>query len=217
MSRIRTIKPEFFKHEPLYELEAETRLPIRLAFAGLWTVCDREGRFHWRPRSIKAEVLPYDDVDFSSVLDALALYGFVRKYSYKGEYFGWIPSWNHHQAINGREPKSHLPEPQESQFVQVSEACVTRALTRDFNVNSRDADTLLTRVPRVTGEGRKEGRKEGTNPPYPPFKKGGVELKTKNPEKNPIELTQAECPICGKTQCDDSAECLRIGRERGYA
>ena len=45
MARIRTIKPEFFRHEGLYELEQETGFAIRVAFAGLWTACDREGRF----------------------------------------------------------------------------------------------------------------------------------------------------------------------------
>ena len=34
--RIRTIKPEFFTHEILYEAEIRFKLPLRVAFAGLW-------------------------------------------------------------------------------------------------------------------------------------------------------------------------------------
>lgn len=35
MARIRTIKPEFFLHDELFELEKETGLPVRLTFIGL--------------------------------------------------------------------------------------------------------------------------------------------------------------------------------------
>ena len=31
MSRIRTVKPELFKHEELFDLERETGLPIRIS------------------------------------------------------------------------------------------------------------------------------------------------------------------------------------------
>ena len=68
--RIRTVKPEFFTHEGLFELEKETGLPIRVAFAGLWCAADREGRFKWEPRRLGVQILPYDQVDFSRVLDA---------------------------------------------------------------------------------------------------------------------------------------------------
>jgi hypothetical protein len=113
MARIRTVKPEFFSHEDLYDLESETGLPVRLAFVGLWTVCDRAGRFKWRPRSIKAQVMPYDDIDFSRVLDALATRGFVVRYASNGVDYAWIPGFNRHQVINNREAASVLPEPPE--------------------------------------------------------------------------------------------------------
>ena len=58
--RIRTVKPEFFQHEGLFDLEQFSGLPIRVAFAGLWTCCDREGRFKWRSRQLKTDILPYD-------------------------------------------------------------------------------------------------------------------------------------------------------------
>lgn len=113
MARIRTIKPEFFKHETLFDAEQETGLPLRLAFAGLWTVCDREGRFEWRPRAIKTDAMPYDDVDFSRVLDALTTRGFVVRYRVDGKEFGHVPGFSRHQVINGRETDSKLPPPPE--------------------------------------------------------------------------------------------------------
>ncbi len=109
MSRIRSIKPEFFRHENLFEAEREAGLPLRLAFISLWTVADREGRFKWRPRALKLDCLPYDDVDFSRVLETLAACGFIVKYEVDGEQYGWIPSWAKHQIVNQREAKSTIP------------------------------------------------------------------------------------------------------------
>jgi hypothetical protein len=111
MPRIRTIKPDFFFHQELYELEEETGLPIRLAFISLWTICDREGRFKWKPRQLKAQCLPYDNIDFSRVLDALITRDFVKKYCHSGDFFGHIPGFSKHQVINNRESDSILPNP----------------------------------------------------------------------------------------------------------
>ena len=127
MGRIRSVKPEVFRHEELFELEQDTKLPIRLAWIGLWTCCDREGRFKWRPRSLKTEILPYDDVDFSRVLDALASRGFIVRYTSLTDSLGYIPTWKDHQYINGKEPKSILPSPPEqSQLNEIHNALITR-------------------------------------------------------------------------------------------
>lgn len=110
MARIRTVKPELFRHEGLYELETETNLPIRISFAGLFTACDREGRFKWKPRQLKLDVLPFDDVDFSRVLDALVTRGFIVKYENSGELYGCIPTFKKHQVVNNRESASEIPD-----------------------------------------------------------------------------------------------------------
>lgn len=112
MGRIRTVKPEFFDHEGIYDAESQSGLPLRIAFIGLWTQADREGRFRVEPRRLKSRVLPFDDVDFSRVLDALATRGFIRIYSVKGRQYACIPSWHDHQTINNRERDSELPGPE---------------------------------------------------------------------------------------------------------
>lgn len=148
MGRIRTIKPELFKHEELFDLELTTGLPVRVAFMGLFTCCDREGRFKWRPRTIKLDVLPHDEVDFSRVLDALATRGFIRKYACDGKEYGMIPTWHLHQVINNRESESDIPEPTESSFISMSS-------TRDPRVG----DALTTPLKHAQGEGKgKEGK-----------------------------------------------------------
>jgi hypothetical protein len=145
MSRIRTIKPEFFKHEELFDAEIETGLPLRLSFAGLWTQCDREGRFVWRPRQLKADILPYDEVDFLRVLDALATRGFIMKYASENRTFGYVPSWTRHQVVNNRESASILPNP--------------------IDIIAK-ADASCTRQPRVRHAGKAEGKgKEGKEEP----------------------------------------------------
>jgi hypothetical protein len=110
-SKIRTIKPEFFTHYALYKAEADSCLPLRVAFAGLWTVADREGRFKWDPPSMKPCCLPHDPIDFTEVMEVLAERGFIVRYVVDGKEYGCIPSWKEHQVINNREPHSKIPPP----------------------------------------------------------------------------------------------------------
>ena len=109
MPRIRSVKPELFKHEGLFEAEITYQLPLRVAFIALFGCCDREGRFHWRPKRLKIDMLPYDDVDITEVLEALRTQGFIKKYKRQGEWYGCIPSWSRHQYINQREAESDIP------------------------------------------------------------------------------------------------------------
>jgi hypothetical protein len=137
MGRIRTIKPEFFRHEELFEAEKKSGLPLRVAFAGLFTIADREGRFKWKPKEIKFDVLPFDDVDMELVLSFLWETGFIRRYTVDGKDFAVIPSFKNHQVINNREGKSNLPpEPEKNVFRK---------------------DASFTRAPAASGE-RKEGK-----------------------------------------------------------
>lgn len=156
MGRIRTVKPELFTHEELFAAEKETGLPIRLAYIGLFTVCDREGRFKWEPNRLKLAVLPYDTCDFERVLDALLTRGFVVKYAHAARLYGVIPTFGTHQVINNRESASILPEPNENNILDV-------ILTRDPRVI--DASPTPLSLAQGEGKGRegkgKEGEKEG--------------------------------------------------------
>ena len=134
--RIRTVKPEFFSHEELFELEVETSLPIRVCFIGLWCAADREGRFRWQPRRLKSQIAPYDEIDFSRVLDALATRGFICRYACPTGEYGWIPTFSKHQVINNRERASDLPDP----------------------YSHKDSDAWGTREARVGHAGKGEGK-----------------------------------------------------------
>src|SRR5438034_6018887 len=162
-SRIRTVKPEFFQHEGLFDLERKTDLPIRVSFVGLWTCCDREGRFRWRPRQLKVNILPYDSVDMERVLDVLASSGFIVKYEVRGELYGCIPSWNRHQVINNKESASEIPAPPDQ--AQAVDACGTR--------EERVNDACGTEIRHEKAEGKGTEGKGTENLPLPPPKNGG--------------------------------------------
>jgi len=148
--RIRTIKPEFYTHEMLYEAEQEHSLPLRLAYTGLWCAADREGRFKWEPRRLGVQILPYDGINFSRVLDALHTHGFIGKYECEGNFFGFIPSFEKHQVINNRERDSELPNPYDCNEI---DACITRA--------SRDDHATLTCTSGREGKGTRKGKEQG--------------------------------------------------------
>lgn len=111
MTRARGVKPDLLRHEGLLDLESETGLPVRLCFIALLMACDRAGRFQWRPRTLKAELMPLDEaLDFQAVMQALQRGDFVRLYSGPdGKQYGWIPAFTRHQNLNPKEPQSDLP------------------------------------------------------------------------------------------------------------
>lgn len=121
MPRIRTIKPEFYRHYELYIAEKESKLPIRTAFSGLWTCADKEGRFKWQPKQLKLDILPYDELNFDDVLSVLLKYDFIIKYTVKGKDYGWIPTFKIHQRITGSEANydSKIPEYHEGNNMEI--------------------------------------------------------------------------------------------------
>ena len=100
--RARNIKPGFFTNEQL----AEVDMTSRLLFIGLWCYADREGRFEWRVKKIKAVIFPYDNVDVEQCLcNLLSLHLITRN-----DNVGYIPCFLKHQHPHPHEVKSTLPE-----------------------------------------------------------------------------------------------------------
>jgi len=95
MSHICIIKPEFWTDEDVVELSPLSRL----TFIGLWTVADREGRFRWKPRTLKVQILPFDKIDFSLILNELEKLGFIYKINLNGEIYGCVREWSRWQRI----------------------------------------------------------------------------------------------------------------------
>jgi len=146
--RIRSIKPEFFVHEDLWEMERDTGLPIRLAYIGLWSASDKEGRFNWNPRNLKLLIMPFDDnLDFSRVLHAFATRGYLTHYSVRGEEFGWVKTFRKHQQINNRERESIIPPPTDPEAVEIVH---NDDPPRQVSIPKQIAHASATREPRVS-------------------------------------------------------------------
>ncbi len=103
MARIRTIKPEFHKHEDLSELPAETHL---LA-AALLNYADDEGYFNANPRLVQAECCPLRDLSVSvhDSLISLVEIGYLKMgMGEHGKTYGYIVNFLEHQVINRPKP-----------------------------------------------------------------------------------------------------------------
>lgn len=111
--RARNLKPGFFKNEDLAELDPL----VRILFAGLWGMADREGRLEDRPKRIKAEVLPYDSINVDKALDKLAQSPgrFIVRYTVGNQCYIAIPGFKEHQSPHVKEGASTIPAPDEHQ------------------------------------------------------------------------------------------------------
>jgi hypothetical protein len=105
MSRIRTIKPEFFTSEDITSLT-----PLaRVFYIALWCEADREGRLDWKLGTLKMRYLPGDDCDVSALADELTDAGLIVLYDVGGKRYAEIPTFKTHQVINNRESESTRP------------------------------------------------------------------------------------------------------------
>jgi hypothetical protein len=105
--RARNIKPGFFQNEDLAALPPL----VRILFAGLWCVADRAGRLEYRPKRIKAAVLPYDELDVEDGIRRLCDAGFVRLYAIGSTEFVEVIEFAKHQHPHHREASSLIPAP----------------------------------------------------------------------------------------------------------
>lgn len=106
--RSRILKPGFFSNEELGELKPMARL----LFAGLWCMADRDGKFEWRPKRIKAKIFPYDTrCEIETYLAMLQEARFIVQYNVNGKQYGIIRKFLDHQNPHPHEKKSKLPDP----------------------------------------------------------------------------------------------------------
>ena len=115
MARSRNIKPGFFSNDELVELPFEARL----LFIGLWTIADRAGRLLDRPKKVKMDIFPGDDVNCEECLMKLATSGFILRYEARGIKAIQIVNWDKHQNPHVKEVQSRIPAPVEHQTGKV--------------------------------------------------------------------------------------------------
>lgn len=105
MARIRNIKPEIFRHEILQDLEAaHPGAYIILTYIALWTQCDANGNFQWRPRTLKLDILPFIPFNLENTLQVLEGAKFIIQYNaHDGNTYGHVIGFTKHQRITGKE------------------------------------------------------------------------------------------------------------------
>ena len=108
MSRIRTIKPEFWTSEQIMECS-----PLaRLAFIGMWNFCDDNGVHPASCKTLKAQIFPADDLtaaDVQSLIKELLQQRLIVEFHAENRTWWWVTGWRH-QLIN-RPSKSRFPLP----------------------------------------------------------------------------------------------------------
>ena len=99
MSRIRTIKPEFWRNESLSEVSAEAAL---LAI-GLLNYADDDGYFNANPKLIQADIFPLRELYSSptTLITELSFIGYIRLFKGSdGRQYGQVINFSRHQVIN---------------------------------------------------------------------------------------------------------------------
>jgi len=151
--RIRTIKPEFFRHENLSVLSYRTRL----LFVGLWCLADAEGRLEDRPKRIRIDVFPYETDDVDTDLQILCDAGFISRYTAQGIAVIEVTAFKRHQRISGKEASYASQLPQKNDQGSSGEApgkqpddsgCFTDAQERSIRKGIRNKGENGTEKPR---------------------------------------------------------------------
>jgi len=162
VSRIRTVKPEFWTDDLIGSLPRDARL----LFIGSWNLADDEGRLRWSAPYLKGAVFPFDDdvllPEVEIMMAALQDTGLIIAYvgGRSQQRLGFIRNFAKHQRINRPQP-SKLPAPRHE--------LVTDQSTHRFDVNSvndavNDAATSsrndVGAYSVLEGEGEGEGERE---------------------------------------------------------
>lgn len=136
MARARNIKPGIMENESLADLSHTHRL----LFIYLWMLADRDGRLEDRPKRIRIQAFPYDDVDVDSALNDLARTGFILRYTAAGTDIIQVVNFAKHQAPHVREKASELPCPE-----QGTAKVVPSTVQAPDEASPRSPDSLILR------------------------------------------------------------------------
>lgn len=107
MPRNRMIKPEFWGNEQLVECS----FGARLLFIGLMNFADDNGLLQNRPKKIKMNIFPADNVDVEKFINELVNVELIQLYESNGHEYIWIINFTKHQRID--KPNYDSPTPNE--------------------------------------------------------------------------------------------------------
>lgn len=145
MARARNIKPAFFTNEQVSE-----NCPLgRLLFIGLWTMADYKGDLEWKEKTLKIQILPWDECSLKQLAINLDKSGLIRFYSDGVKTYINIPNFEKHQNPhkNERDKGSEIPAYCESmrQVIDLKELAINPDKSRLVPESSHSdrADPLI--------------------------------------------------------------------------
>lgn len=85
----------------------------KASWALLWTECDDQGVFEWKPVVLKARILPADNVNFDEILQEYLSLGVVMSFTVGGKQYGTIKNFRKYQRP--KKPNKVHPNTPESE------------------------------------------------------------------------------------------------------
>ncbi len=177
MTRIRTIKPEFWEDEKIASLP----MGCRLFFIGTWNIADDLGVFRSNQAILKSKIFPYDeDLRISEIakwLDALVKARMIIPIIHNGESYYVIRTFRSHQKIDKRYGKPLIEETILNQLIESHNGDATCAQC----VNNGD-------TPLESNRNGIELGMESNIPPLSPFGENNPANKNKNKQPETLQF-----------------------------
>ncbi len=151
MGRIRTIKPEFWVSEQIGNLCRDARL----LFIGLWSFCDDRGVHPAKPRTLKAEVFPMDDVtvdDIDRWIRELVDAELITEFQANGSSYWHVIKWAKHQRID--RPTNRHPAPPSEDSTISRRALAESSPTSPHGISETPPSPRLPLGPGLEGNGK---------------------------------------------------------------
>ena len=162
MARIRTVKPSFFRHGALQDLEvAHLGKHCMLVFAGLWGHCDRAGVFECDTRQLKLDILPFLPFDMAETIAILEQAGFLRTYQANGKQYAVIPTFLEHQSLGGKEAQEPVKYPSPPREATGKHSGSNGEVIEQQQGQTSEATGKHLPAQEVEGNGIKEGKGNG--------------------------------------------------------
>ncbi len=143
MSRIRTIKPEFWTSEQVISCS----LQARLLFIGLWNFCDDNGIHPASLVRLKAEIFPADSCtidDIQQWIDELINNNLLHQYNVTDKSYWCVTGWKNHQRIDKPNYRYPLPEKTVGDCNNIQRFCQNSATSRQrFDDHSTNSPRLV--------------------------------------------------------------------------
>lgn len=106
MSRIRSIHPGTFTDDAFMGLPIHAKLLL----IGIWTEADDQGVFAWKPRTLKARLLPNEECDVEGLLGDLTAGRFVKRFEHSDASWGAVRNFRKFQRPQKPTAINPLPD-----------------------------------------------------------------------------------------------------------